>query len=87
MNKIDSDLYILKHIYELINCLSINSEYKSNKIDCNILEKLTILDEIFEVIINIYNNINKDKYLLIRRTIKLIYENIKTIIIKYNGFQ
>tara|TARA_Y100000389_G_C17215280_1_gene390549 strand:- start:68 stop:715 length:648 start_codon:yes stop_codon:yes gene_type:complete len=86
-NKVDTDLYLLEKIYDLIECLPVDNEYKSNKLDDNVLEKLNIFYEIFEVIINIYNNINKDKYLLIRQTIKTIYDNIKTIMIKYNGFK
>ena len=85
-NKIDGDLYILDKLYNLIKCENINNEYKSNKIDDNILNKLEIFYELYEVIINIYNNLNKDKYLLIRKELLLIYKNIKDIIIKYNGF-
>ena len=62
-------------------------EYKSSTINNNIVEKITIFNEIYEVIINIYNNLNKDKYLFIRKSLLIIYENIRTIIIKYNGFQ
>ena len=87
INKVDTDLYILNNIYKLIGCMNINLEYKSNKIDCNILEKLNIFNEIYEITINIYNNLNKDKYLFIRKSLKIIYENIRTIIIKYNGFK
>ena len=86
-NKVDKDLYLLEKIYDLIECLPVDNEYKSNKLYDNILEKLNIFYEIFEVVINIYNNVNKDKYLLIRQTIKTIYDNIKTIMIKYNGFK
>ena len=86
-NNVDNDIYILNHIYELINCLPITSEYKSKQINSNILDKLNIFNEIFEAIINIYNNIHKDKYLLTRKNIKIIYDNIKNLIIKYNGFQ
>ena len=86
-NKVDKDLYLLEKIYDLIGCLPVDNEYKSNKLYDNILEKLNIFYEIFEVVINIYNNVNKDKYLLIRQTIKTIYDNIKTIMIKYNGFK
>jgi len=86
-NNVDNDIYILNHIYELINCLPVTSEYKSKQINSNILDKLNIFNEIFEVIINIYNNIHKDKYLLTRKNIKIIYDNIKNLIIKYNGFQ
>ena len=86
-NNVDNDIYILNHIYELINCLPVTSEYKSKQINSNILDKLNIFNEIFEAIINIYNNIHKDKYLLTRKNIKIIYDNIKNLIIKYNGFQ
>ena len=85
-NKIEGDLYILSKLYNLIECESIDNEYKSNKIENNILKKLEIFYELYEVIINIYNNLNKDKFLLIRKELKNIYENIRTIIIKYNGF-
>ena len=71
---------------EIINKSNINTEYKSNNIKDNIIEKLNIFNEIYEVVINIYNNLNKDKYLLIRKSLKKIYENIRTVIIKYNGF-
>ena len=52
----------------------------------NNLDKLEIFNELYEVIINIYNNTNKDKFLLLRKELLLIYNNIKDIIIKYNGF-
>ena len=85
-NKIDGDLYIFSKLYNLIECETIDNEYKSNKIDNNILNKLEIFYELYEVIINIYNNLNKDKFLLIKKEFKNIKENIKNIIIKYNGF-
>ena len=85
-NKIDNEYYILSKLYNLIECKSINNEYKFNKIENNILENLEIIYELYEVIINIYNNINKDKYLLLRKVLLEIYNNIKGLIIKYNGF-
>ena len=42
--------------------------------------------ELYEIIIHVYNNLNKDQYLLSRKCLKIIYEKIKGIIIKYNGF-
>ena len=57
LNKVDCDIYLLNHIYELINCLPVTSEYKSKQINSNILDKLNIFNEIFEVIINTYNTI------------------------------
>ena len=85
-NKIKGDLYILSKLYNLIECDSIDNEYKSNKIEGDILNKLNIIYELYEVIINVYNNLNKDKYLLIRKELLIIYKNIKDLIIKYNGF-
>ena len=69
-----------------MECKSINKVYKFNQIENNILENLVIIYELYEVVINIYNNINKDKYLLLRKVLKEIYNNIKGLIIKYNGF-
>jgi len=85
-NNVDNDIYMLNHIYMLTDSENINQEYKCNTINDNMLYKLKIFNEIYEVIINIYNNLNKDKYLLIRKILKIIYDNIRIIIIKYNGF-
>ena len=85
-NKVDNDLYLLNIIYKIIDSDNLNSEYKSNNIEKYILIKLNIFNEIYEFIIFMYNNLNKDRYLLIRRVLKNIYDNIKIIIIKYNGF-
>ena len=64
---------------------SIKDEYKCNKID-NVNEILPIFKEVYEIVINIYNNLNKDQYLLTRKCLKCVYEKIRTLIIKYNGF-
>jgi len=85
-NKVDNDLYLLNIIYKIIDSDNLNSEYKSNNIEKDILIKLNIFNELYEFIIFMYNNLNKDKYLFIRRVLKNIYDNIKIIIIKYNGF-
>ena len=63
-----------------------DKEYKSNKIETDILNKLGLFNEIYEIVIYIYNNVHKDKYLLLRKSLKIIYDNIKNLIIKYNGF-
>ena len=62
------------------------SKFFRNKKTINILNKLNIIYELYELIINIYNNTNKDKFLLLRKELLLIYNNIKELIIKYNGF-
>ena len=85
-NKVDEDLFVLNKIYELIGCESLEKEYKSNKIENDVLNKLSLFNEIYEIVINIYNNVHKDKYLLLRKSLKIIYDNIRNLIIKYNGF-
>ena len=85
-HKVDEDLFVLNKIYDLIGCESLEREYKSNKIDTDVLHKLTLFNEIYEIVIHIYNNVHKDKYLLLRKSLKLIYDNIRNLIIKYNGF-
>ena len=85
-NDLDREIYLLEEIYKLIGSKNITEEYKTNRIDTDINEKIKIIKDIYEVIIYIYNNLNKDKYLLTRKNIKKVYEKIRTIIIKYNGF-
>ena len=85
-NKVDNDYYILDKLYNLIECESIHNEYKTNTIKENVLKKLETFYELYEVIIHIYNNTNKDKFLLLRKELLSIYNNIKELIIKYNGF-
>ena len=85
-NKVDGDLFILAKIYELIGCDSLDKEYKSNKIETGISNKLGLFNEIYEIVIYIYNSVHKDKYLLLRKSLKIIYDNIRNLIIKYNGF-
>lgn len=85
-NDFDKELFILDKISELIGIESIKTEYKSNKIDENVETILVNFKELYEVIIHVYNNLNKDQYLLSRKCLKIVYEKVKGIIIKYNGF-
>ena len=85
-NNLDKEIFILNNIYELMNIQSLTTQYKMNKIDENIDETLLDFKELYQIIIHIYNNLNKDQYLLTRKCIKNIYEKVKGIIIKYNGF-
>ena len=83
---LDKEIYLLEVVYKLIKCNPITNEYKTNKIETDINKTLTTFKDIYEVIINIFNNINKDRYLLIRKYLQCIHSKIRTIIIKYNGF-
>ena len=85
-NDFDKEMHILDKISELIGIESIKEEYKTNKITDNIEVKLNHFKELYEIIIHVYNNLNKDQYLLSRKCLKVVYEKIKGIIIKYNGF-
>ena len=86
VNDLDREIYILDEIYKLIGSENITYEYKTNRIDTDLNYKINIIKEIYEVLIHIYNNLNKDRYLLTRKCIKNIYDKLRTIIIKYNGF-
>ena len=57
-----------------------------SQIDENVETILINFKELYEVIIHVYNNLNKDQYLLTRKCLKNVYEKVKGIIIKYNGF-
>jgi len=85
-NDFDKEIYLLEKISKLINIKSITDEYKSNKIEENVELILPKFKELYEVIIHIYNNLNKDIYLLTRKSLKIVYGKVKGIIIKYNGF-
>ena len=85
-NDLDKEMFILDKISELIGIESIKTEYKSNKIDENVETILVNFKELYEIIIHVYNNLNKDQYLLTRKCLKIVYEKVKGIIIKYNGF-
>ncbi len=85
-NKLDSELLLLNKINNLINKKSIENEFKLNKIDDNLLENLEIFYEIYEIVIILFNNLNKNSFLLIRRNLKNIYEKVRLLLLKYNGF-
>ena len=86
-NDFDKEIYLLEKISKLININSITDEYKSNKIDEKNVDKiLPKFKELYEIIIHVYNNLNKDIYLLTRKCLKNVYIKVKGIIIKYNGF-
>ena len=85
-NDFDKEMYIVDKVTELISIESIKEEYKTNKITENIEMKLNHFKELYEIIIHVYNNLNKDQQLLTRKYLKVVYEKIKGIIIKYNGF-
>jgi hypothetical protein len=84
-NKLDAELLILTKINNLINKKSIENEFKLNKIDENLFENLEIFYEIYEIVIILFNNLNKNSFLLIRRNLKKIFEKVRLLLLKYNG--
>jgi ATP-dependent RNA helicase DDX60 len=85
-NDFDKEMLILDKISELIGIDSVKNEYKTNKIEENVETILPKFKELYEIIIHVYNNLNKDQQLLTRKCLKIVYEKVKGIIIKYNGF-
>ena len=85
-NDFDKEMFIIDKISELIGIDSVKNEYKLNKIDENVETILPNFKELYEVIIHVYNNLNKDQQLLTRKCLKNVYIKVKGIIIKYNGF-
>ena len=85
-NDFDKEMLILDKISELIGIDSVKNEYKTNKIEDNVETILPKFKELYEIIIHVYNNLNKDQQLLTRKCLKVVYEKVKGIIIKYNGF-
>ena len=85
-NDFDKEMFIIDKISKLIGIESVKNEYKLNKIEENVETILPNFKELYEVIIHVYNNLNKDQQLLTRKCLKNVYIKVKGIIIKYNGF-
>ena len=45
--------------------------------------KVELIKEYIDVVINIYNSLNKDKYLIIRKTLKNIFDTFNKILFNY----
>ena len=78
----DKEIYLLSKIESLISKNdNLLEEFKMKKIiDEN---KVELIIEYIEVVINIYNSLNKDKYLIIRKTLKNIFDTFNKILFNY----
>ena len=88
-NDFDKEIYLINTVCILIDIESIENIikiYKSNRIEDKICTDIYKIKELYEIIINIYNNLNKDIYLLTRKFLRKVYEKMSMIIIKTNGF-
>ena len=61
-NDFDKEMFILEELSNLIGIGTIKTEYKTNKIDENVETILVNFKELYEIIIHIYNNLNKDQW-------------------------
>jgi hypothetical protein len=77
--------YILKSLtdYEEDKYIDI---YKKNKIECDITETVNHLIEIGEIHKHIVNSLD-NTYMITKRCSRNIFENIRTIVYKYRGFE
>ena len=78
----DKEIYLLSKIESLISKNdNLLEEFKMKKIiDEN---KVELIKEYIDVVINIYNSLNKDKYLIIRKTLKNIFDTFNKILFNY----
>jgi hypothetical protein len=77
-NQYEKEVYLLDQINELTLNKGINEIYKLKKIDQ--FEDIYLLKEYVNVSIYLYNNINKDKYMITRRVTKEIFTNLNHIL-------
>ena len=67
---------------ELLDILDI---YKLNRIETDVHDSVKILEEYIQIIMNVYNHLDKRKYLITKQVFKRIYDNLKHIILNHSG--
>ena len=77
-NQYEKEVYLLDQLNELLLNDKINEIYKLKKIEC--FEEIYLLKEYVNVLIYLYNNINKDKYMITRRVVKELFNNLNHIL-------
>jgi len=77
-NQYEKEVYLLNELNELVLNDKINDIYKLKKI--NQFEDIYLLKEYVNILIGLYNNINKDKYMITRRVIKELFLNLNHIL-------
>tara|TARA_B100002051_G_scaffold273908_1_gene313749 strand:+ start:2511 stop:5339 length:2829 start_codon:yes stop_codon:yes gene_type:complete len=78
----DKEIYLLSKIEVLINQNdNLLEEFKMKKIINE--NKVELIKEYIDVVINIYNSLNKDKYLILRKTLKNLFDIFNKILFNY----
>jgi hypothetical protein len=77
-NQYEKEVFLLDQLNELLLNDKINEIYKLKKIEC--FEDIYLLKEYVNVLIYLYNNINKDKYMITRRVTKELFNNLNHIL-------
>ena len=81
-NDFDREVYLLNVVRENLELFDILDIYKSNHIERDIHD---ILKEYIEIIMNIYNHLDRRKYLITREVFKRIYDKLKHILLNHSG--
>jgi len=90
---LEKELYLIKHDFDrevyLLNLMNKDLElldildiYKLNQIETDVHD---ILKEYIQIIMNVYNHLDKRKYLITKQVFKRIYDNLKHIILNHSG--
>ena len=93
---LEKELYLIKHDFDrevhLLNLISkdlglldILDIYKLNRIETDVHDSVKILEEYIQIIMNVYNHLDKRKYLITREVFKRIYDKLKHIILNHSG--
>ena len=93
---LEKELYLIKHDFDrevyLLNLMNKDLElldildiYKLNRIETDVHDSIKILEEYIQIIMNIYNHLDKRKYLITRQVFKRIYDKLKHIILNHSG--
>ena len=78
VNGHDKEILLINTINQFLNGERIIDIYKLKKIDG--FEDIYLLKEYIDVLIHLYNHTNKEKYLILRRVTKKVFNNLNHIL-------
>ena len=84
-NNFDKEIFLIKNIRDILKLQDILDIYKFKKINENIDTNCILLKKYINILIDLYNNLNKQIFKITRNIIEIIFNNIKNIIINYSG--
>ena len=78
VNGHDKEILLINTINQFLNGERIIDIYKLKKIDC--FKDIYLLKDYINVLIHLYNHTNKEKYLIVRRVTKEVFNNLNHIL-------